>query len=247
MSDTAPDRGNGPADPAPLLSRDDLAGRFGDLARTLHAETDVAHTLDAIVRAAVDTVPGAAHAGIMRVEGRSRITTPAATDKLVQQVDQVQYETGQGPCLTALYDEHTVRMPDVAQDGRWPEFAVGAQALGVGSMLSFQLYAADDAVGALNLYAPAPHAFDDGSEHVGLLFAAHAAVALANAEQHEQLTEAVRTRDLIGQAKGILMERYKLTGEQAFALLVRGSQQTNVKLRDLAEHLVHSGELTVRD
>jgi GAF domain-containing protein len=247
MSDTVPDRNSGPADPAPLVSRDELAGRFGDLARTLHAETDVARTLEAIVRAAVDTVPGAAHAGIMRVEGRSRITTPAATDKLVEQVDQVQYETRQGPCLKALFDEHTVRVPDLAEDGRWPDFAAGALALGVGSMLSFQLYAADDALGALNLYAPAPHAFDEGSEHVGLLFAAHAAVALANAEQQEQLTEAVRTRDLIGQAKGILMERYKLTGEQAFALLVRGSQQTNIKLRDLAEHLVHSGELKLED
>lgn len=226
-----------PLDPA------GLAGRLGDLARSLHQEDSVESTLDAIARGAVGTVPGADHAGVMRVEGRSRITTPAASDDLVLRVDRAQDETRQGPCLTALFDERTVRVPDVRGDGRWPRFGRRAVDLGVGSMLSFQLYVRDDSLGALNLYADGPDAFDEGSEHVGSLFAAHAAVALANAEQQEQLSEAVRTRDLIGQAKGILMERYGLTGEQAFAVLVRGSQQGNVKLRQLAEQLVESGRL----
>ncbi|MCE6995468.1 ANTAR domain-containing protein [Saccharothrix sp. S26] len=111
-------------------------------------------------------------------------------------------------------------------------------------MLSFQLFVQDDDLGALNLYSPDVRAFDEDSQHVGSLFASHAAVALAASQEREHLTEAMRTRDLIGQAKGILMERHKFTGDQAFTLLVRASQRANMKLRDLADRLVHTGELT---
>jgi AmiR/NasT family two-component response regulator len=105
-------------------------------------------------------------------------------------------------------------------------------------MLSFQLYVSGDNLGALNLYNGSPEAFSDQSEHVGLLLASHAAVAMAGAQHEEQLLQAVATRDLIGQAKGILMERYKITADQAFSLLIRASQDTNSKLRDVADHLI---------
>ncbi len=107
----------------------------------------------------------------------------------------------------------------------------------------FQLYVEGDNLGALNLYSSQPDAFDDESEHVGLLFASHAAIAYAAAQEQSGLQQAVATRQLIGQAQGILMERHKITGDQAFALLVRHSQQDNIKLRELAERLVLSGEL----
>jgi AmiR/NasT family two-component response regulator len=110
-------------------------------------------------------------------------------------------------------------------------------------MLSFQLYVEQDNLGALNLYAHGTDAFTDESEQVGLLFATHAAVAMADAKQHQQLTRAIAVRDLIGQAKGILMERHKLTGDQAFTLLVRASQNTNTKLNEVARYLVETGEL----
>jgi GAF domain-containing protein len=228
------------------VERDQLAEALSELARTLQDEEGVGQTLQAIVEAAVGTVPGAEYAGVSMIEDRRTLATPAATDELVVKVDQAQYDTGQGPCLDALFEHRTVRVPDLAHETRWPAFVARAVALGVGSMLSFQLYVAGDRLGALNLYAARAGAFDDSSERVGPLFAAHAAVALAEAQKQQQLSQAMDTRDLIGQAKGILMERFRLTSDQAFALLVRASQRTNTKLRDIADHLVRSGELADR-
>ncbi|NUT50924.1 MAG: GAF and ANTAR domain-containing protein [Saccharothrix sp.] len=221
----------------------DLATRLSEVARTLQEQGGEQDTLDAIVRAAVDTIPGAHHAGIMTVAGKREVSTVAMTDDLPGRVDQVQYDTGEGPCLTALFQHRMVAVPDLAADGRWPAFSALASRMGVSSMLSFRLYVRDDDLGALNLYAPEVEAFGEESEHVGLLFASHAAVAMADAQQQEHLVEAVHTRDLIGQAKGILMERHKLTADQAFTLLVRASQRTNTKLRDLADQLTRTGDL----
>jgi hypothetical protein len=113
-------------------------------------------------------------------------------------------------------------------------------------MLSLRLYVRGDTLGALNLYASEPDAFTSDSEHIGALFAAHAAVAMSDAQRVQQLQIAADVRDLIGQAKGILMERYKLTAVQAFELLVRASQTTNTRLADIARHLADTGELPVR-
>jgi GAF domain-containing protein len=158
-------------------------------------------------------------------------------------VGQAQYDTGLGPCLDAVYEQQTVRLADMTAEDRWPEFTRRATHLGVRSMLSFQLYVEQDNLGALNLYSRDTNAFDDESEHVGLLFATHAAVAMSGAQQQEQLSRAAAVRDLIGQAKGILMERHKLTADQAFTLLVGASQTTNTKLVDVARHLTETGEL----
>ncbi|MGI5155337.1 ANTAR domain-containing protein [Microbispora sp. CA-102843] len=225
---------------------DMLAVKLSDLARTLQDEESAQETLDAIVGAAVDTVPGAQHAGLTVVIRRREVETQAATGDLVQQADKAQYETGEGPCLDAAYKHRTVRLSDMTQEDRWPKFARRALDLGVRSMLSFQLYVQKGNLGALNLYSFEKNAFDDESEHVGLLFAAHAAVAMSGARQQEQLRHAIAVRDLIGQAKGVLMERHKLTADQAFSLLVRASQQTNSKLVDIAEYLVDTGELRTR-
>src|SRR4029453_1981794 len=118
-----------------------------------------------------------------------------------------------------------------------------ARELGVGGILAFQLYVARDNLGALNVYSGGPDDLGDAAERVGSCFAAHAAVVLADTVRIEQLTHAIDVRDLIGQAKGILMERHKVTGQQAFSLLVRASQETNVKLTEVARHLVETGEL----
>ncbi|MFI9005727.1 GAF and ANTAR domain-containing protein [Actinosynnema sp. NPDC053489] len=221
----------------------ELASRLGDLARYLQQQDNVVDTLGGIVKTAVDTVPGARHAGVSVVrEGRS-MRTVAGSDELVGRVDQVQIDLAQGPCLDALYDRRTVSLPDMAREHRWPGFAVRAAELGVGSMLSFQLYVTEDDLGALNLYSTEAHAFTEQSEQIGSLFAAHAAVAMADALKIEDLSRAMGTRDLIGQAKGILIERLRITGDQAFAVLVRASQDTNTKLTSVAEYLVRSGEL----
>jgi AmiR/NasT family two-component response regulator len=113
-------------------------------------------------------------------------------------------------------------------------------------MLAVQLYVQRDDLGALNLHSRQPGAFSDESEQVALMFAAHAAVAFAGAQAQEQMQTAVNRRDLIGQAKGILIERYKISGQEAFRLLVVASQTTNIKLYDVADYLVTTGELASR-
>jgi GAF domain-containing protein len=151
------------------------------------------------------------------------VHTVAATGPLPEQVDRVQYATQQGPCLDSLYDQKTVRMPRLADEQRWPDFVKAAASWAWESMLAVQLYVAGDDLGALNLFSTRVDAFDDEDERVALLFATHAAVAMADAQATERLERAVTSRDLIGQAKGILMERFRITDHQAFLLLVRAS------------------------
>ncbi|QCO99994.1 GAF and ANTAR domain-containing protein [Arthrobacter sp. 24S4-2] len=221
-----------------------LAIRLSELARELQQDDDVHAVLSGIVQAALDLIPGTAHASISLVTGSKKVDSEVASGELPRQVDALQNSTGQGPCLDAAYQERVVRVPDLSREDRWPEFSRGAVKLGARSMLSFQLFVEGDRFGALNLYGTSPNAFDSESEQVGLLVAAHAAVAFADSQKINQLGEALVARQLIGQAEGILMERYKLTAEQAFLLLSRASSRSNIKLRDIAEHLASSGEFT---
>lgn len=223
-----------------------LAEKLAELSRTLQDELDVEATLRAVVRAATDTVPGAEHASITVVIRRRDVETRAATGELPRAVDQAQYRTGEGPCLDSLYEHRTVRLSDLRTERRWPAFAAAAADLGVGSMLAVQLYVQGEDLGALNLHSSRPGAFDDESEQVALLFAAHAAVAMAGAQDHEHMQTALGTRDTIGMAKGILVERHKITPQEAFRLLVVASQATNVRLAEVADFLVRTGHLASR-
>jgi GAF domain-containing protein len=226
-----------------LAGEDQLAKRLSELARTLDARQGLDDTLKQIVQAAVGTVPGAQYASISRAQRRGNGKTLAATAELARALDHAQYDSGQGPCLDSLYYEKTVRLPDLDTEWRWPRFIRRARELGVGSMLAVQLFVQSDGLGALNLHSKEPYAFDDYSEHVALLFATHAAVAMSSEQSKEDLRIAVSTRELIGQAQGILMERFKITDDLAFRLLVRASQDTNRKLRDIAVELTATGEL----
>ena len=225
-----------------------LGSVMSRIARELQGEHgDVEATLQRITRAAVDTVPGTDECGISYVVARRTVEPRAWTSDLPRTVDALQSELGQGPCLDAVWDHRVVRVPDVATEGRWPEFARRAGASGVGSLLCFQLFVTGDGLGALNLYSHRAGAFDAESEEVGLMLAGHAAVALAGAEHEANLRAGMDHRDLIGQAKGILMERHKLTAGQAFDLLVRTSSLTNRKLRDIADELSTTGHLATTD
>lgn len=216
---------------------------LANLARELNRETDVTAILRRIVEASVAQVEGADFAGIT-VLSRSSVSTPVATDELVWRVDETQYALGEGPGLNAAINrEPVVRVDNLCIDERWPRFAAAAVDLGVHSMLSFQLYTHRDALGSLNLYALRPNAFTEDSVHTGRILAAHAAIAASSTVQHANLRAALESRDLIGQAKGILMERFRVTPDQAFNLLIVASQRTNRKLRDIAEQLVATGEL----
>jgi GAF domain-containing protein len=204
---------------------------------------DVEATLQAISMAAVLFVQGAEDCGVIYVRARRHVEPRAWTSDLPRELDELQGSPGEGPCMDAVWDHHVVRVDDMTTEARWPWFAREASRRGVGSMLSFQLLVTSDHLGALNLYARSPGAFTRESEYVGLLFASHAAVALAGARHEEHLRTAVGNRDLIGQAKGILMERHKLTAEHAFTLLVEVSSRTNRRVIDIAQELTDTGEL----
>ena len=177
-----------------------------------------------------------------------RITTPARTDPLVAAVEDRQLRAEIGPCLDAIAEEIPVYAEDLAVDPRWPDFGPGAAAMGVRSVLALRL-AADGTLGALNLYARYPTAFGALDRAKGVVLAGLAGVALSLAQardqdvrQSENLRHALVTRELVGQAQGILMEREHITADQAFGILRRASQNLNVKLREVAQDLVDTGE-----
>jgi GAF domain-containing protein len=220
----------------------DLGDVMSRTARRLQEEHgDIEGTLQAITAVAVTVVPHAEECGISYVIGRRRIESRASSGDLPREVDALQERLRQGPCFDAVWEHEIVRVTDVRADERWPDFTQEAADLGVGSMLCFQLFVAGDQLGALNLYARTPGAFDEESQEIGLMFAAHAAVALAGAEHEQHLRLAVTSRDVIGQAKGILMERHKLTAVQAFGVLARVSQELNRRLVDIAAELTDTG------
>ncbi|MCA1711253.1 MAG: GAF and ANTAR domain-containing protein [Actinobacteria bacterium] len=221
--------------------QDSLAALLGTFTRDVE-QLDPHDTLAQVVQWAVQFVPGCDEASISVVLGRHRVMSEAPSGPLPTAVDALQERFQQGPCLDAAYLHSTVRVSDMGTETRWPLFAPAALAAGAAAMLSLQLYVKGDDLGALNLFSRQAGTFTDESEHVGLMFAAHAAVAYSAARREERMARGLLTQQVIGQAQGILMERYKLTDDRAFALLVRASQRGNVKLRDLAARLVHSGD-----
>ena len=229
-----------------LVVGGELAGRLSDLARELQQEQDTDTLLTDIVHAALDLIPHVAEASVSLVMGRRTVQSRAASSELPRKVDALQSATGQGPCIDAAYEERIVRVPDMSREERWPDFARAAYDAGARSMLSFQLFVKGDNLGALNLYGEDVEVFEEESEQVGLLVAAHAAIAFSDSQEISQLTQALDTRDLIGQAKGILMERFKISSQQAFHILARASSDSNLKLRAVAEHLTRSGEILTR-
>lgn len=201
-------------------------------------------TLDRVAVLAVESVPGADFAGLTLLQD-GKPTTAVFTDPTSPEVDQAQYESGSGPCLDAFRHGVTYRIDSTADDDHWPEFSGVAHAAGINSTLSLPLLVEDDSVGALNLYSREPAAFDDHGERVGMAFASQAAVALANAQAYwgakdvaDQLHEAMKSRAVIEQAKGILMAAQGCDPDEAFELLVKASQRSNRKLRDVAQEIV---------
>ena len=224
-----------------LRSKDDLVAALTTAAHDLLArrdrDNDVEPALERIIAGAVAAVPPVIAGGVSLLE-RDKVVRPhVPTSPAVAELDELQTELGEGPCLEAIRTEAMVQIDDFTREQRWPRFAAAAVERGMGSLLSFQLFADHGSAGALNLYAAHPDAFDADAHHLGGLFAAQAAIALAGAKRVESLNLALTSRDLIGQAKGILMERFDLDAVAAFALLVDASQNTNMKLVDVATWL----------
>ena len=213
------------------------------LARALHVKNaELEPALQAIVSTAVTTLSSAQHAGLITVS-RGVLVPQATTGRPPQLLDQLQQKLNDGPCIDAAEQQALIHIPDTHRESRWPEFAAEAENLGVCSMLCVPLQVHEQCLGTLSLYSERVTAFTSHDEQVTTLFATLAAIALAEAQRTDQLHAALANRDVIGQAKGILMERNRITADAAFGYLARASQDVNMKLAAVARHLVETGEL----
>lgn len=190
---------------------------------------------------AVKSVPGADYAAITVVDRDAGVRTAAATHPYARQVDEIQLRHHDGPCLAAAWEHHTVYVADLATDERWPHYSQEAIATTpIRSVLSFQVFVDDHEMGALNFYADHAHAFTDESREVGLIYATHTAIAWGLLRRDEQFRSALASRDLIGQAKGVIMERFNVDAVHAFELLKRLSQDSNIRLVEIARRLIEA-------
>lgn len=203
--------------------------------------------LTRVAMLANDTIDGAAFVGLtMFVNGRPQ--TPVFTDEESPEIDSVQYDTGVGPCLDSLRDGVVYAIPSTAHDTKWKPFSNACVTHGVLSTLSLPIKNGDEAIGAMNLYAREAEAFDDDAQTLGVAFAEQAAIVIGNATAYweakalgEQLTQALESRVMIEQAKGLLMST-GLTSDAAFEVLRKASQRQNRKLQLVAADVVAEAE-----
>ena len=225
-----------------------LAERMAEAARALQDEGSTQTTMEVAVRLAVDNVRSCDAAAFSLVQRGGGLQTPAFSDEAALASDLLQYELGEGPCVDAAWEERLVHSGDLTGDPRWP--AWGPRVVrehGVRSMLCVQLFTHSNTLGALNLYSRTPKAFDREDLDDGVALAAHVAIAVAASLNRADLRAALDTRTLIGQATGVLMERYGIDSAKAFALLSRVSSDSNTKVRELARELVDTGRIAAID
>jgi GAF domain-containing protein len=224
-----------------MIDVPDIPTQLAAAARALQNESNTQATLERSVQLATQLIPHCHYAGISIVHRDHTIDTTAATDPLVARGDELQYKLGEGPHLDAIWHHDTVSSPDLTQENRWPTWAPRlATELNIVSMLCLQLFTSSTTVGTLNLYSTKVDAFDAGDIDTATVLAAHIAVAVAETRQADQLRLSAHSRNIIGQAQGILMERYQLDNTQAFLALRRVSQDNNTKLILVAENLIRT-------
>ncbi|MFY1621227.1 GAF and ANTAR domain-containing protein [Micromonospora sp. WMMD736] len=231
-------------DPA---SVDSTFRRIADIVHELYSrDVDSDTVIAELAEHAAVEVPGALYAGVTVTRNAKHIDTPAATHHWPILLDEIQQRHREGPCLTAAWEEKTVHVADLTRDERFPLYARDVLAqTPIRTIMAFQLFIAGETMGALNVYAETPNAFGPESREIGLIFAAHSSVAWNAARRDEQFKRALASRDAIGQAKGILMERYGVDAVQAFALLRKLSQDANTPLVRVASDLIE-GTLPAR-
>jgi GAF domain-containing protein len=239
-----------PVDGEATIDRDsytDMARTFSDTARILFSAGSVDDTLARVVDVAVTTIEGCDFAGLFLARG-GVVSTPVCTDQVVEEIDALQRQTGEGPCLDAMAHRLIFYADDLNNDDRWPNFGRQAAEGGLRSVLALPL-TTNGTEGAVNLYARYPAAFGVVDRARGVILASLAGIALSTAHlledeerRIENLHSALSSREIIGQAQGILMERERIAADQAFDVLRRASQHLNVKLREVAQTLVDTGE-----
>ncbi|MET3961015.1 transcriptional regulator with GAF, ATPase, and Fis domain [Marmoricola sp. OAE513] len=211
------------------------------IAQDLKRSRDVSEVLTSIVASARESMSDIDHVGISLSHRDGHVETLARTDDLVLELDQLQQEVGEGPHRDAVAGSvpaQHVRVDNARHEQRWPRYIPRAVQLGLRSQLGFGLVVGQDTTGSLNLYSTSVDRISEESGALAQLFATHAALALGWVRTEQSLTAALETRSLIGQATGIMMERYDLGTDHAFDYLVRVSQTSNTKMRELAAQLV---------
>src|ERR1700694_503979 len=215
--------------------------RIAEIVQQLHRRPDA--DSDTVIaelaeQAAVE-IPGAEYAGVTVTRNAKYIDTPAATHKWPILLDEIQQRHREGPCLTAAWEEKTIHVADLEADDGCPRYRRDAsEQTPIRSIMAFQMFIAGETMGALNVYAEQPHAFGQESKDIGLIFAAHSSVAWNAARRDEQVKRALDSRDTIGQAKGMIMERYGVDAVQASELLRKLSQDSSVPRVQVATQLV---------
>jgi GAF domain-containing protein len=221
------------------------------LGRLSLRELSMESLLQKVADLAKTVMPGTPETSVsLLIKGKP--TTVVSTGQLAVDLDERQYERGHGPCLNAARTGELTEVPDTRTDDRWPDYTPRAAERGNLSSLSIPLAIDEEekVSGALNVYARMPQAFDDDSRSAASRIGPYAAVAAGNMYAYQRAREladnlqmAIESRAVIDQAKGVLMERYRLTADQAFRLIAQASMHANRKVRDIAEHLVHTGDL----
>jgi GAF domain-containing protein len=215
--------------------------RIAELVQSLYGrpDTDSDTVIAELAEHAAVEVPGAQYAGITVTRNKKQIDTPAATHKWPILLDEIQQRHREGPCLTAAWEEKTIYVANLETDERFPLYRRDVlEQTPIRSVMSFQMFIAGETMGALNVYAENPNAFSQVSRDMGLIFAAHSSVAWNAARREEQFKRALSSRDTIGQAKGMIMERYGVDAVQAFEVLRKLSQDSNLPLVQVATELV---------
>jgi GAF domain-containing protein len=217
-----------------------IAAALAAAAEVINAPRSLDEVLDAISQAAQEAVPGFNHVGVSIMRPGGKIETLSGTDQLVWELDALQYELDEGPCVDAIRGnlEPVVIVKQARHDQRWPTYMPRAVEAGLRAQLAVRLYAEDKTYGGLNLYSTEREEIEPEAREIAQLFATHAAIALGWARHDEQLNEALSTRKIIGQALGIIMERYQIDEDRAFHFLTRASSTSNIKLRTIAQEVV---------
>ncbi len=222
--------------------------RIAELVQNLHGrpDTDSDTVLAELAEHAAVEIPGAQYAGITVTRSGKHIETPAATHIYPLLLDKIQQRHKEGPCLTAAWEETIIHVADLETDERFPLYREDALAeTPIRSIMAFQMFIAGQTMGALNVYADQPNVFDSESRNIGLVFAAHSSVAWNSARREDQFKKALASRDTIGQAKGMIMERYGVDAVQAFEVLRKLSQDSNVPLIKVAIELIADAQSAI--
>lgn len=220
-----------------------IAEALAEAARQINSSEDLDSVLGAIVRSAARSLPGVDHVGISIAHRGGQVETRAGTDQLVWELDALQYDLHEGPCAYAIDVEPVVIANHLRHEQRWPRYVPHAIRMGVQAQMGLRLFIEDQTLGGLNVYATTTDTIDPDVAHAGQMFAAHSALALGRARRESQLTEAISSRQAIGQALGLVMERYRIDEDRSFQFLVRVSSTSNTKLRDVAAKLVTRANL----